>query len=489
MPEAGRKNRDTRWGALFTLALTGVVALAAGLRFFGLGLQSLWVDELASLWFADPARGLAGVVAGTANDVHPPGYHVVLYFTMLLLGDAEWAVRLPSAVAGTLAVVAIFFLGRELYSRREGLVAALFTAVFFAPVYYSQEARSYSLLLLFSVLTALLWWRVYGRLREGRRPAPVDAALYVAAALACSYLHYFGLFLVAFQGAALLALNLRQLRSAAWAVGLFVPVALLYAPWLPTMSGQVRSRELGAPDWHLYPSFLLNGWPIVVLVATALLAAFAVVSLGSLERRKGRALPKLDDLLPGALLVAWAVVPFCVAYYISEHAAAILSARNMIIALPAVYLLLARSVIVLFPTVRQQSAVALAVGALALYGVLFAHELYTRPHKQQVREAVAYVVERKENDPLVVHCGVGRVANYYYRQQGSDRSEFEQLGACREERLNAVREAARGHEEVVLVYAHLEPGERFLEALAGEYRLVHHEDLYDAGAYLYRTER
>lgn len=468
------------------LTLGAVLMLAGGLRLFGLGTESLWVDELASVWFSAPPD-IGAVISRTAGDVHPPGYYLILHFTTVLLGDAEWAVRLPSALAGTLAVYVTFLLGKELYSHQEGLVGALLMAVFFTPVYYSQEARSYSLLLLFSVVTAFFWWRSYSRLRVGESPGLANYAGYVLSAVVCCYLHYFGLFLVVFQGAAMLVMvsvSLRP-RSVIRACALYVPVAAAYLPWAFVMPGQMRGQEPDAPAPALYVDFLFNASPLVVLISTLLLSGLGVASLDFI----GRALAtrSLKAVMPGALLVAWSVVPFVVAYIISEYSTPILSSRNGIISLPAVYLLLARAVVVLLPSARWQTAAALLVAGISLYQVILVENLYSEPHRQQVREAVAFVTDRRADEPLVVHCGVGREANYYYVQQGTDRSEFSQIGACNADRMDAIRDAADGHGEVILVYAHLSPSDELLRELASEYRLTRREDLYDAGAHLYDT--
>lgn len=53
------------------------------------------------------------------------------------------------------------------------------------PIYYSQEMRSYSLLILFTILTIYFWWGIMMSLRE-RRTLPVDGAVgYVLSAVAC----------------------------------------------------------------------------------------------------------------------------------------------------------------------------------------------------------------------------------------------------------------------------------------------------------------
>ena len=60
---------------------------------------------------------------GIRPDVHPPGYLTLLYLATNVLGDSEAMLRLPSALAGTLWIPAMFLLGRRLFGPEEGLIA------------------------------------------------------------------------------------------------------------------------------------------------------------------------------------------------------------------------------------------------------------------------------------------------------------------------------------------------------------------------------
>ena len=92
----------------------------------------------------------------------------MLWLTVRAFGDGELAVRLPSLIAGTLVIPALYELGRELYDRRTGLVAAAFAAVSPLLIWYSQEARMYAFVALFGLLALLT------QLRAIRNPS--DAA-------------------------------------------------------------------------------------------------------------------------------------------------------------------------------------------------------------------------------------------------------------------------------------------------------------------------
>jgi uncharacterized membrane protein len=118
-------------------AVLVLVMVGFGLRL--LVTRSIWLDEAISIRQAQlPFNEMISQLAG---DVHPPLHHAVLWATVRLLGTGELAVRMPSIVAGTLLIPALYGAGRDLYDRRVGLVAATFGTVAPIVIWYSQEAR------------------------------------------------------------------------------------------------------------------------------------------------------------------------------------------------------------------------------------------------------------------------------------------------------------------------------------------------------------
>ena len=108
----------------------------AGLVLGGLALRlavprGIWLDEAISIHQA--RLSLHDLFSNLYNgDRQPPLYHLVLWLTVRAFGHGEFAVRLPSLIAGTLVIPVLYELGRELYDRRTGLVAAAFAAPFAA---------------------------------------------------------------------------------------------------------------------------------------------------------------------------------------------------------------------------------------------------------------------------------------------------------------------------------------------------------------------
>jgi mannosyltransferase len=110
-----------------------ILLLAAGLRFHQLDAQSFWNDEGNSARLSE--RSLDLIIEGTASDIHPPLYYLMLRGWRELVGESEFGLRSLSAFAGVLVVAGVMGLGAVIGKRlsvngkRLTVVAGLVTAV------------------------------------------------------------------------------------------------------------------------------------------------------------------------------------------------------------------------------------------------------------------------------------------------------------------------------------------------------------------------
>ena len=135
-----------------------ILCMACFFRFFLLESQSLWIDEVSQV---ESARlvGEKGPAVVIFRDNVSPLSHWFLALWIRLFGISEMAIRLPSAVAGILAVIVAFKLGKALFPARLALASAAAVAVSPFAIWYSQDARMYSFVLLESYLILLYFWR------------------------------------------------------------------------------------------------------------------------------------------------------------------------------------------------------------------------------------------------------------------------------------------------------------------------------------------
>ena len=200
-----------------------------GLRAYRLDNKNLWYDEGFSVFMA--RQTLSALPIETARDVHPPLYFAILHGWRALAGESAFALRFPSAVAGTLTLALAYRVLRRHVDARAGLVALALLAVHRPSIWYSQEVRMYALAMLLAVaaLAALLAY-----LRDGRWRALVAYIVLCSAGLHTLYL--FVLAPAALGLAGLLALSRkadaeRRRRVLSW-IGANLAVALSLLPWL-----------------------------------------------------------------------------------------------------------------------------------------------------------------------------------------------------------------------------------------------------------------
>lgn len=152
------------------LVLGLILSAAAGLRLYHL-FQPMRYDEAHTFVFY-ASRPLAVVVSAFFDDNNHILHSMLVHFSTLLFGEAEWAVRLPAFLAGLLIAPALYLLIRRFYGAGAGLWAAAAAAVWPGLIEYSVNARGYTMVaLLFLILFRLA---IYLR----KRPEPAGWALW-----------------------------------------------------------------------------------------------------------------------------------------------------------------------------------------------------------------------------------------------------------------------------------------------------------------------
>src|SRR5205085_418898 len=128
--------------------------LAAALVLYKLGSRSLWLDESASVAIASQ-HGSALWSAISHDGGNLLGYYLILHVLIGWFGHAPELIRAPSAVATVITVALTAQLGRRLFDWRAGLAAGIVAAVSLPLVFWGQDARGYTLMLMFIVASFL----------------------------------------------------------------------------------------------------------------------------------------------------------------------------------------------------------------------------------------------------------------------------------------------------------------------------------------------
>jgi mannosyltransferase len=241
------------------LVMALLFSIALSMRLYRLDVQPLWLDE-GTTW----AQVTGSKIGTLLIDLFRPSqayplFHLLLKFATRLLGDSEWALRLPSALAGALAVPAIFALGRALRGSVLGLSAACLLLVSPFGIWHAQDAKAYSLTLLTVIVLA---WTLVRALRLHTRR---NWLLFAAAMVVAPFVHRLLIFtLLACVVAWSLTTTHRRRRwtlVGAIVAGCALVGALALSLEYQNAGGQFAAVGPARAAWLTFSQFAIGQWP------------------------------------------------------------------------------------------------------------------------------------------------------------------------------------------------------------------------------------
>src|SRR5437764_4777334 len=163
--------------------LAAATTFAAALRLVAIDAKGFWGDEISTVFLLHRRYGdMLDHVARLEST--PPLYYSLAWLWAKLFGAGAVAIRSLPALLGVATVPVTYLAARQLVSRRTAVIAAALIAVNPLLVWYSQEARSYALLVFLSALGLWCFARATRDSSTGRLAA---WALVSSAALATHY--------------------------------------------------------------------------------------------------------------------------------------------------------------------------------------------------------------------------------------------------------------------------------------------------------------
>jgi 4-amino-4-deoxy-L-arabinose transferase-like glycosyltransferase len=419
------------------LALT---ALGAALRIHHLGFQELWLDEALQLRMATTER----LAEALRLEYSPPLGYLLWRGWVGAFGEGEVAMRSLAALFGVLFVPVAFAAARAILGPTAALFAGAFAATAPLHVYYSQEARAYSLLCLAILLGHFTAWRAL------ERPRPAAFAAFSASALLALFTHHYAA--LALAPAAGLAWRWpRDERTRARRAGFALAVAAAGLPWaawigwswlanvqiergylwvaqvwraIPPALAIPKSLEVLAfgPQQGSIPGyfkqFTILAFPTSLRALGLLaLAALAAAAVGPWRDAK-LGLPFLG--LRKAWLAAAALFPLLALWGVSFALPTYVVARYDLVAFPA-YVLLVGLAFAKVATVRLAAPLA----ALAFFGVIaaklalyFTLPAFAAGHLPSRETAAALDRVVAEGDLVVLTAYRGATVGYQLRRLG-----------------------------------------------------------------------
>jgi len=329
-----------------------VLLLALVLRLICLN-QSLWLDEAVQ---AITAQGsLAYIFQEIRGDFHPPLYFFLMHFWVRIFGSSEVALRMPSVLFGVGTIFIFYKLTMHVHGRFVATLSALFLATSQFHVYYSQEARMYSMATFFATLSMFYFIKILNIKLQISNPNlkfqifNKNYFLYLFSTLCLIYTDYYGFLVVLAQGIYLLTK-----RKYKFLILNTCFLILCFLPWLPMLITQIK---VGAAATQLLPGWgklvnvsFLKAIPLTLvkfsigrmtifnktiywLVIAVILGLLGVLGYHFFNTKEGVRNYK-------SIMILWFVVPLVVSWVVSLFIPNFQPFRLLLI-LPAFYLILA----------------------------------------------------------------------------------------------------------------------------------------------------
>jgi hypothetical protein len=402
------ESQELIWPAI--ILLTAII-----LRFYDLGEESLWRDEVFSIQDAVSGKGLP------PQNLIRPLYYILLRGWMFL-GDSDTWLRSLSVIFGIVVVILTYQFGKSLFNYRVARVAASLMAVSPLAINHSQEVRMYmlsvglgiggSLALYFATISpkpnkaAYLYWGVLRLLAI--LSTPVNLLMLVADIVLLLVQQTF------------VKTSFRYLRYVLLAICLLsFPTLVTVFRVLPAFLGERSGSNTPGLRALIGALTQFTVWPTEIELTHLgsifghIINVYALITLGLLAialiygRRNS----------PLWLTASWAFIPVLLMLGLAQFSSGVWygegTIRYILMSMPYVMVLMAVGFVRLWDHLRPAALVVATVYAIAISLALANYyTVQQRPDWRGIAQAIE--TQASSNDAIVMVLGTSRRALQYY---------------------------------------------------------------------------
>ncbi len=398
------------FAVVFSVLFTGLFSYSVLME------KSLRLDEAQTI--SQTSHTLMGTIEIVARDIHVPLYFVILRFWEFIFGVHVLSLRSFSLVFLLLSLPALYLLAREVFSREKAAFVVLLAGISPFLHWFGTEARMYSMLLLFTILSQYTFMKLWKGDRSVAEapPSRVDWIAYTVIACLGMLTHYFFAFVLLVQALFYFLHRDRfqknAFRNLSVAAGLVLAeLAIWFAYRFQT--GTSDSNPLLTPPssvdlFNIFShlviglqsnpvnTFFVSLWPLLILAGFTLMTRRTHISAET------------------AYFLMGLFVPIVAAFVISATLRPLFLSRYLIICFPSLLVL-----IIHFLSLYKKRTTYVMVSCLAavlLYGLMAEAFSLENPANENFRDAAAYVsVHANHDDVFVVTAPFVRYpVEFYY---------------------------------------------------------------------------
>lgn len=375
--------------------------------------QSFWIDEATSALTTKISLH-DFFMKFLPGDFHPPLYYLTLRLWSMFFGTSEIVLRNLSVLFGLATVYLVYLIGKELVSKRVGIIASLLLATSGLHVYYSQEARMYAM------STFLVILAIFSFVKIAKDKSGVGHWILFSVTLGLiGFTDYLPLLIVP----VFWIYGFREKKDLFWFRKLFMShiVLMLFAVfWSTTFIKQFQSGILvvgTSPAWVgalgvfsikdilLIPvKFIIGRVGFENKYVYGLIIGICTVILGYLILRSSKFLKALK------LVYLWFLVPLSLALIISIKIP-VLNYFRFLFVLPAFYLVVANGIGHLKKGWQEVALIIVVLINLITTGLYLTDVKFQR---EDWRSAVFYVENNRSRNSIVIFPAKSQMEAYHY---------------------------------------------------------------------------
>ena len=390
-----------------------IIILGAALRLYDLNGESIWLDEAYTIDISkyDPVGIVNEILRNNEN--HPPLYYSFMHYWINLFGDSAISVRFPSVIFALISIFVAYRLARTLFNKNTALLSALILSTSALSIEYSQNARSYTLLALLSLLS------FYFFLQLLQKNSFRSSILYTISTILLVYTHHYAIFILVSQNIFFFTVyifntNRKHLTLRQWIL-LQLLFFVLYLPIIYlAMHADALSDSywMNAPNYKAIPGVLLSysgSW--ILFVIFFILSMISVFNLKSIllhkdlkdytesffDKTENSELTYIEKIY---FLVLWISVPIIIPFLISVMFAPVFQSRFLIGGAAAFFILVAKGI----ESFGNKKTIISIAGVIIVLSFFNAGNYYTAVRKHEWQEAILYLESEAENgDPILIN--------------------------------------------------------------------------------------
>jgi 4-amino-4-deoxy-L-arabinose transferase-like glycosyltransferase len=395
--------------------LLAITLIGAFLRFYNLGFNSLWLDE-ASTYTLSVGSIPQIWEATTAGEFNPPLFYWVEHI-MLAFGNNEITLRFIPALLGVLTIPLVYLAGKEFFDRNVGIIAA--AAFTFSPflIFYSQEARAYSMMLFFVTFAMVFYfkalktndvknWALFGVLSA----LAFWSHFYAMVVIAALVLYALGMQIQKLQE------DIRNLKPLALAIVVFTLICL---PLIIITIQLFAKRSASAPTFGIQGLGIIietfkqiSGFSEIAMYVLVLLFIAGIVQAFLIDKNKG-------------IFLVWVtVLTFVISYFLSFRIPMV--PRYLLFLNIVFFIGIAISYKIFYTLINNRAVVYSFIAFLLILSAPFLINYYSGYSKDDWR-GFSGIMQKTTNpgDFVVLVPGyISQPFNYYYSNTTDGTFEF-----------------------------------------------------------------